>query len=108
MGLGATWLFSDSTAVILGYARRDGDITATTGEIDAQDSFDAIAEDEAFGDEYYAYRLQAVAHDLHVELSQGIGAHNSINLRYQYRMAEGRGGFDYENNMARLSWVYAY
>jgi hypothetical protein len=109
VGVSATYLFSDSTAGIFGYARRDGDITATTRPgRDVWLASDAIAEDEAFGDEYYAYRLPAVAHDFYLELSQGIGAHNSINLRYQYRTADGRGGFDYENNMARLSWVYAY
>lgn len=105
----STYFYSATTALTFAYTRRSGDVTATTRPgpgIYRVSS--ALAEDDVFGDEFYAYRLRALSQDFSVALSEGVSDRSSVNLRYQRRLSNGRGDFNYYNSMLNASWLYSY
>jgi hypothetical protein len=109
VAIDATYFYDSSTALLAGYSRRSGDVTATT--LPGRDIYrvsSAIEDDEVFGEGFYAYKLRAITHDVYVGLSEGIGEHSSVNLRYLRRLSYGREDFDYYNSILSLSWIYDY
>jgi len=104
-----TYFYDSSTALLAGYSRRSGDVTATTRPgRDIYRVSSAIEEDDVFGEDFYAYKLRAITHDVYVGLSESVGDHSSVNLRYLRRLSYGREDFDYYNSIFTLSWLYAY
>ena len=104
-----TYFYDSRTALMVGYSRRSGDVTATTRPgLGVYRVSSAIEDDDVFGEGFYAYKLRAITHDIYAGLSESVGEHSSINLRYLRRLSYGREDFNYYNSIFSLSWLYAY
>lgn len=106
---GANYVFSDATVLRLGYTRRSGDVTATTKPAkNIYYASSAIAEDNIFGEDGYAYTLYAVTHTFAATLSYELDRHSALNLSYRRQISHGVNDFNYYNNIAGLSYSYRY
>jgi hypothetical protein len=109
LSLGSVYALTDRLALVAGYTRRIGEVTATTrisGDIFA--ASDAISPDPVFGPDRFAYRIEAESNIYSVALSWALGNHASINAGYEYQDTDGRGDLTYKNNVARISLLYSY
>jgi hypothetical protein len=107
--LDARYSYDDTLVVGLGYGWRRGDVVSTT-----QRNFtifrasSAIADDPAFGDGAYAYRLDATTHSVSVGLSKAIDRHSSLNVGFERRLTYAAGGNDYYDSVPNVTYLYSY
>lgn len=88
---------------------RFGDVISTTKyDHTVARSVRAIADDPAFGNEYYAYRLRAATYGVTLGVNFIPSPHHSVGFsisRYETRAA---GGFTYKKSVPALSWDYVF
>jgi hypothetical protein len=93
------------------FAVRRGDVVSTTRR--RQEIFlesDAIAADPAFGDDFFAYRLQGTSttETAAVTLSWAFSDHSSLNFRYADERTSAYEGLDYRGRIAALTFAFSY
>ena len=93
------------------FAVRRGDVVSTTRR--HQQIFlesDAIAADPAFGDDFFAYRLQGTSttQTAAVTLSWAFSDHSSLNFRYADERTSAYEGLDYRGRIAALTFAFSY
>ena len=104
-----SYLFNSAAVLQFGYARREGDVTATTLPYYAVYRISsAIAEDDAFGDERYAYRLHAVTHSITGTFSLELDRHSALNFSLRRNITHGAGNFNYYNSGFAIDYSYRY
>ena len=89
----------------LGYEYRDGEVASTAlsnDRIVATSS--AITADFLFGEDMFAYKIDAVTHVLAVGLGRAVGADSSVNFGYEREIVQGENDIDYEIDVFRASW----
>jgi len=88
---------------------RRGDVVSTTSRgfaIFAAST--AIAEDKAFGDEIYAYRLRGTTLSASGTASWALSNHSSINLLYADERTRALNNLDYRSHAVSLRYVHRY
>jgi hypothetical protein len=99
---------TDTLTGFLAYTRREGGITSTIGyEPEILEYGDAVAVDNAFGNNRYAYKVNASTNLVSVGLSYAITGHTSFNLGYDWMETTGDYNLKYNNNLAHVSLIYS-
>ena len=100
---------TDAVTAFLAYSHREGGITSTVGfDPDILEYGKAIAIDSAFGNNRFAYRVDAGTHQFSTGLSWEITGHASFNLAYDWLETSGEHGLKYNNNIGRVSLIYSF
>ena len=108
-GIGAEFACSPRYLVSLGYAWHRGDIVSTTQRnLPIFLASSAIAPDPVFGDNTYAYTMQARTRVVSIGLSREVGRQASVSLGYEYRDSRADGGIDYSGNLFRATYLYGF
>jgi hypothetical protein len=105
--LGAAYAITETLAVNATVSTRRGDVVSTTSAgAPIFNASTAIAEDETFGDELYAYRLRGTTDTLALSLSWAIGRRASLSFGYTGERTKVAQGLDYRSNLATVSFLY--
>lgn len=100
---------TDTLTAYLAYTRREGGITSTIGyEPEILEYGDAVAVDRAFGNNRYAYKVEASTNLVSVGLSLAITGHASLNLGYDWMQTTGAYDLEYTNHIARFNLIYSF
>jgi hypothetical protein len=109
--LSLTGLFSvtDRLTAYASYTRRQGGITSTTlRNLDVFAASDAIAVDKAFGNDRFAYRIQAGTNMYSTGLSWALNGHSSVNVSYEWINSSASHNISYYTQLAQLNILYSY
>ncbi len=107
--INAAYTLTEHLVLLSGYARRTGDVCATTRiDFGIFDVSTAIAPDPVFGIDRFAYRLDADTDIFQLGMSYALGDHWAVNLSYEYRDSNGKGGVTYTSDIAQLGLRYRY
>ena len=107
--LSVDYLWSDAVLLLASYRYRDGDIVSSTVSYDRiLVNAEAFTQDKAFGNNTFAYRLDAGTHVLHFALNYALSESTSIDLGYEYQSSNADGGIDYDKSVTRLRLLYSY
>ncbi len=107
--LDAEYAYDEAVSVSIGYARRTGDIVATTqrnATIFAAST--AIAADPVFGTDTFAYKLSATVHILFFGMSKALNRRSSLNFAFERQIAHGTCNNDYYDNIGRVLLAYTF
>jgi hypothetical protein len=104
---------TEQLSIYAGYAHQQGSIvSSTTRNREIFVISDAIALDPVFGEDIYAYTLDADTNIYMTGLSWAINGHTSINLGYERRESKGAAkdasAFTYDNNVFHTSILYGF
>ena len=100
---------TDTLTAYLAYTRREGGITSTISyEPEILEYGDAVAVDRAFGDNRFAYKVDASTNLVSLGLSWAITGHASANLSYDWMETTGAYDLEYTNHIARLNLIYSF
>jgi hypothetical protein len=100
---------TDTLTGFLAYTRREGGITSTIGyEPEILEYGDAVALDSAFGNNRYAYKVDASTNLVSAGLSWAMTGHASLNLGYDWMQTTGDYDLEYNNNLAHFSLIYSF
>ncbi|NOS74244.1 MAG: hypothetical protein HOP36_06855 [Methyloglobulus sp.] len=100
---------TDAVTAFLAYTRREGGITSTIGyDPEILEYGDAVAVDRAFGNNRYAYKVEAGTNLISVGFSWAINGHASLNLGYDWMETTGDHHLEYNNNLAHFSLIYSF
>jgi hypothetical protein len=105
----ADFLYSETVTIWGGYALRSGDVVSTTrrnGQIFV--ASDAITKDRTFGSDFFAYKLDAMAHIFSAGLSVALGERSSVHVGYDYVSADARKNITYQDSILRFGFLYSY
>jgi len=106
LSIGADYLLTPRYQLDATYTVHKGDIVSTTlRNFPIFLASDAIALDEVFGDERFAYTLTAMTRDLNLAVSRLIGSEASITLGFQYLDSQAEGGIDYQSRLLRATYL---
>jgi hypothetical protein len=109
VSLTGIFTLTDTLTGYLTYTRREGGITSTIGyEPEILEYGDAVAVDQAFGNNRYAYKVDAGTNIVSVGLSYAITGHASFNLDYDWMETTGDYNLEYNNNLAHVSLIYSF
>ena len=99
---------SERWSVLFGYARRMGQVTSTTRiNNEIFQASDAIAPDEVYGIDRFAYRVDANTNIFSLGLSRAMGDHVSINLGYDYQDSSAEYGLSYANHIGHITVLFS-
>ncbi|MCC4118506.1 hypothetical protein LLG90_24410 [Aromatoleum toluclasticum] len=108
-GIGADFAYDPRHLVSVGYTWHRGDIVSTTQRnLPIFLASSAIAPDPVFGDNTYAYTMQARTRVFSIGLSREVGHQSSVSLGYEYHDSHADGGIDYSGNLFRASYFYGF
>jgi hypothetical protein len=100
---------TDKLTAYLGYTRREGDVTSTSREEEEIFEYsDAVAVDNAFGKDTFAYRVQASTNIFSAGLSWALTNHASLNIGYDRQDSTVSKDVQYTNNTGRLNLLYRF
>ncbi|MBI2994550.1 MAG: hypothetical protein HYY48_10305 [Gammaproteobacteria bacterium] len=96
-------------SLLFGFTRRMGEVTSTT-RIGPEifEASDAIAPDEVFGADRFAYRIDADTNIFSIGLSRAVGDHVSINVGYEYQDSDAYEELNYANHIGHVSLQFSY
>lgn len=105
----ATYDWSERLALQAGYARRMGDVCATT-RIDPEilEYSTAVTPDPVFGFDRYAYRLDVDTDVFTARMSYALSDHLALSASYERRDAHSSGSIAYSSNVGGLALLYRY
>jgi Outer membrane protein beta-barrel domain len=105
----ADYSWSEDTAFLFGYTRRQGDVTPTTQRnFTIFSASTAITADPVFGTDWFAYRLTATTHLVFVGVSRALSPRSSLNFGFERQVSHAEGGNDYTNNLSRISFAQTF
>jgi hypothetical protein len=100
---------TDKLTAYLSYKHREGGVTSSTRRnYDIFEASDAIAPDSAFGNDFFAYRIDASSNIFSLGLSWTLNGHASLNLGYERIDSDASHGLEYVNDIAQLSLLYSF
>lgn len=87
----------------------DGDIVSTTlRNLPIFLASDAIAADEVFGPQRFAYTMDARTRSLQLGVSRVVGPETSLSLGFEHRSSHATGGIDYRSNLWRATYLRGF
>jgi hypothetical protein len=105
----AGWAIDPDWQLDLGVSVRRGDVVATTHRnLPIFLASAAIAESQAFGPDFYDYRLRGTTQSANATVSYALGERASLNLTYAYAITRATLGLEYRDHVASASWLYRY
>jgi hypothetical protein len=113
VSLDATYAFSESTFLNLGYQWRRGDVVASTiTESPLHAAFDPVttaeSPDDAFGVVGEAYRLGGTTHTLGAKINTTINQNYVLGFEYQRFIVHGNGGNSYYKSLPAITLSYSF
>ena len=88
---------------------RDGDVASTaipnTNIIDASE---AITDDPVFGDNFFAYKIDAEVLSFAVDASIAVGGDASVVVGYEYQDTDAVAGIEYDKTIVRANYVRSF
>ena len=107
--LGADYQISDLGLLTLEYRFIDGDVTSTAVPYDRVSVMaEAINKDDAFGEDTFAYRLDAETRSITVGINYALSENSALDLSYQHLETEAPGGIDYDKSVVRLRVLFSF
>jgi long-subunit fatty acid transport protein len=108
-GINAEYSLSESISLAMRVLGRHGDVVSTTPPGAAiYFASRALAEDPAFGDEYYAYRLIGTSYGVRVGVNWSPTAHNLIGAGFERSDTRADGGNNYTKSVVEITWNYGF
>jgi hypothetical protein len=102
-------LLTEALTLSAGYALREGDVVSTTHRNPAVFAAStALANDRAFGRDFFAYRIDATTHTVSAGLSYALTRTASLNVGYDRSLGEASRGLEYLNHIVRVGLLYRY
>lgn len=103
------YALTDRWLTDFGLSIRRGDVVSTTHRnLAIFLASDAIAESDAFGPEFYDYRLRGTTRTGSGTLSYALGERASLNLLYTYGFTRAAQGLEYQDHFVSAAWIYRY
>jgi len=109
VGIHADFAYTPRYVFSAGFTLHRGDIVSTTQRnrpIFLASS--AIAPDRVFGDNTFAYTMQARTGALSMGVSRELGPQASLSLGYEHRDSRADGGIDYRSNIVRATYLHDF
>jgi hypothetical protein len=104
---GVQYAASERLALSMSGLLRRGDVVSTSREYAGiYRASTAIAPDPTFGADAYAYRLYGKSFGARVGAEFSLNAHNLVGAGFQRLQTHGRGGNDYGDSLAEVTWNY--
>jgi hypothetical protein len=88
--------------------RRGGVVSSTRQNFDIFQASEAIAPDPAFGNDFFAYRLQGTTQTASASLSWALSDRASLNFAYADERTRAYDGLDYRGRVANVTLAYSY
>jgi hypothetical protein len=103
------YALSESFILTLRVSGRHGDVESTS-EPDSKvyHSAKALAEDPAFGDEYYAYRLAGTTYGYRAGISYSPTAHTLLGFGFSHLETHADGDNRYAKSIPEITWDYRF
>jgi hypothetical protein len=99
----------ERTFLNLALSVRRGDVISTSEEnLQIFYASKAIAEDPAFGDEEYAYRITGTTYGISVGIAFSPTAHSALGLSFARFETHAEGGNDYTKSLPEITWNYRF
>jgi hypothetical protein len=113
IGANLEYAVSERTFLAFGLFARHGDVVSTTGAtaegVPANFlSARALAEDPAFGPDFYAYRLTGTTYGLRVGVNYTPTPHSSIGCGFERFETHASGGNNYTKSVPEVTWIYRF
>jgi hypothetical protein len=105
----AGYALTERVFLTLALSARHGEVISTTEENDrVYDASRAVAEDPAFGDEYYAYKITGNTYGASAGVELALGPHNALRLGCSRFETHAYGGNDYVKSLPEITWSYSF
>jgi hypothetical protein len=105
----AGYAFTDQLQAGVRLSVRRGDVVSTTRQnFGIFQASDAIAPDPAFGNDFFAYRLQGTTQTASASLSWALSDRSSLNFAYADERTRAYDGLDYRGRVANVTLAYSY
>jgi hypothetical protein len=105
----AEYSLSERIFLTLALSARHGDVVSTTEENDrVYEASRAIAEDPAFGDEYYAYKITGNTYGVTAGVEVALSPHNALRLGFSRFETHADGGNDYIKSIPEITWSFSF
>jgi hypothetical protein len=99
----------DTVALAIAAQARSGDVVSTTSPgAQVYYASRAVAEDETFGSEYYAYKLRGTSYGFRVGINYSPSAHSLIGGGFRRIQTHAQGGNNYTKSIPELTWDYRF
>jgi hypothetical protein len=108
-GINAEYSLSESVSLAMRVSGRHGDVVSTT-QPGANIYYDAraLAEDPAFGDEFYAYRLIGTSYGIRAGVNWSPTAHSLLGAGFERLETRAGEGNDYNKSLVEITWNYSF
>ncbi|HEX3846920.1 MAG TPA: hypothetical protein VHV81_06025 [Steroidobacteraceae bacterium] len=105
----AEYSLSGRVFLTLSLSARRGDVISTTEEnLQVFYASRAIAEDPAFGEDYYAYKITGNTYGAAAGLEFALSPHNALSLGFARFETRAYGGNDYDKSIPEITWSYSF
>jgi hypothetical protein len=109
LAVNVEYAVNERTFLTLGLLGRHGDVVSTTGPSDKIFSAArALAEDPAFGGEFYAYRLAGTTFGFRAGVNFAPTAHSALGCGFLRLDTRADGGNTYTKSMPEITWDYRF
>ena len=107
LNVGIQYAASERVAFNMSGLLRHGDVVSTGQEYAGiYQASTAIAPDPTFGAEAYAYRLHGKTYGARLGAEFSLSAHSLVGAGFQRLQTHARGGNEYGDSLAELTWNY--
>lgn len=109
MTLNAEYAWSERLFLTLGSLWRRGDVVSSARETSKIiSSSQAIAADQVFGPDFYAYKMRGTTYGLDVDMTIAFTSRNLLRASISRQVTHAGGDNDYAKTVAMLSWTYHF
>ena len=105
----AAYALTDRWQLDGGYSFRRGDVVSSTHRnLPIFLASDAIGPTDAFGPDFFDYRLRGTTQVSNAAASYALGDRASLNVGYAYGFTRAAQGLQYQNHIVSAAWAYRY
>ena len=105
----AAYTLTDRWQLDSGYSFRRGDVVSSTHRnLPIFLASDAIGPTDAFGPDFFDYRLRGTTQVGNAAASYALGDRASLNVGYAYGFTRAAQGLQYQNHIVSAAWAYRY
>ena len=109
LGVSGDYLLTPHYVLAAGFTLHRGDIVSTTlRNLPVFLASKAIALDEVFGPERFAYTMSAATRQLNLAVSRLVGGQASLTLAYEHLSSHAEGGIDYRSNLMSATYLHQF
>ena len=109
LGIGSGFAFAEIHFLTLDYQFRSGDVASTAiPNTTIVDASTAITADTVFGDQFFAYKLDADTHSLSAGWDIAITEQTSITFEYEYQNTDAGQSIEYKNKLISMQLLISF